>query len=55
MTAMNIAEVTSQVPAECHRGVDEGFWSRLEARAGQLGLTGPVAMMQASEVPGAGS
>jgi hypothetical protein len=33
---------------------DEGFWSRVDAWAGQLGLTGPVGIVQASEVPGAG-
>jgi len=32
---------------------DEGYWSRAAAWAGRLGLTGPAAMMQASEVLGA--
>jgi hypothetical protein len=32
---------------------DEGFWFRVDAWAGRLGLTGPAAIMQASEVPGA--
>ena len=33
---------------------DEGFWSRMDAWAGQLGLTVPVDSVQASEIPGAG-
>jgi len=33
---------------------DEGFWSRVDAWAGQLGLTAPVDIVQASEMPGAG-
>jgi hypothetical protein len=33
---------------------DEGCWSRVDAWAGRLGLTGPAVVMQASEVPGAG-
>ena len=53
--AMEIAEAASQIPAGCDREVyDEGFWSRVDARAGQLGLAGPAAIMQASGVPGAG-
>jgi hypothetical protein len=51
--AMEIAEAASQIPADCDPEVyDEGFWSPVDARAGQLGLTGPAAVMQASEVPG---
>ena len=33
---------------------DEGFWSRVDAWAGQLGLTGPAGIVQASDVPGLG-
>jgi hypothetical protein len=33
---------------------DEGFWSRVDAWVGQRGLAGPVGIVQASEVPGAG-
>ena len=33
---------------------DEGFWSRVDAWAGQLGLTVPVDIVQAAEMPGAG-
>ncbi len=33
---------------------DEGFWSRVDAWAGQLGPTGPAGIVQASGVPGAG-
>ena len=42
-------------PADCNPEVyDEGFWSRVDAWAGQFGLTGPAGIVQASEVPGAG-
>jgi hypothetical protein len=45
----------SQIPADCNPEVyDEGFWSRVDACAGQFGLTGPAGIVQASEVPGAG-
>ena len=45
----------SQIPADCNPEVHgEGFWSRVDARAGQPGLTGPAGIVQASEVPGAG-
>ena len=44
----------SQIPADCNPEVhDEGFWSRVDAWAGQPGLTGPVGIVHASEVPGA--
>jgi hypothetical protein len=33
---------------------DEGCRSRVDVWAGRLGLTGPAAIMQACEVPGAG-
>jgi hypothetical protein len=45
----------SQIPADCNPEVyDEGFWSRVDAWAGQFGLTGPAGIVLASEVPGAG-
>jgi hypothetical protein len=45
----------SQIPADCNPEVyDEGFWSRVDAWVGQFGRTGPAAIVQASEVPGAG-
>jgi hypothetical protein len=52
--AMEPAGAASQFPADCNPKVcDEGFWSRVDAWAGQLGLR-TAAMMQASEVPGTG-
>ena len=51
--AMEAAGAASQIPADCNPEVyDEGFWSRVDAWAGQFGLTGPAAIMPASEVPG---
>jgi hypothetical protein len=36
------AGAASRIPADCNPGVyDEGFWSRVDAWAGQLGLTEP--------------
>jgi hypothetical protein len=53
--AMETAGTASQILADCNPEMnDEGFWSRVDARAGQLGLTGPAAIVQASEVPGTG-
>ena len=53
--AMEIAEAASQIPADCDPKVyDGGFWSRVDASAGQPGVAGPAAIMQASELPGAG-
>jgi len=52
---METAGTASQILADCNPEVyDEGFWSRVDARVGQLGLTGPAAIVQASEVPGTG-
>jgi len=49
------AGAASQILADCNPEVyDEGFWSRVDAWADRLGLTGPVGIVQASEVPGAG-
>jgi hypothetical protein len=54
-TAIEAAGAASQIPADCHPEVyDEGFWSRVDAWAGQFGLTGPAAIVLASEVLGAG-
>jgi hypothetical protein len=33
---------------------EEGFWSGVDAWAGQVGLTAPVDIVQASEMPGPG-
>ena len=53
--AMEIAGAASQIPAGCDPEVyDQGLWSRVDARAGQPGVAGPAAIMQASEVAGAG-
>jgi hypothetical protein len=53
--AMEIAEAASQIPAGCDpEAYDQGFWSRAAAWAGQPGLTGPAAIMQAPGVAGAG-
>ena len=52
--AMEIAEAASQIPADCDPEVsDGGFGFRVDAWAGQPGLTGPAAVMQPSGVPGA--
>jgi hypothetical protein len=49
------AGAASRIPADGNPEVyDEGFWSRVDAWAGQFGLTGPAAIVLASEVPGAG-
>src|SRR5260370_29106216 len=43
------------IPAGCDPEVyDEGCWSRVDALAGRLGLTGPAVVMQTSKVPGPG-
>jgi hypothetical protein len=40
--AIETAEAASQIPDDCNPEVyDEGFWSRVDAWAGQLGLTDP--------------
>ena len=53
--AVEIAGAASQIPAGCDPEVyDEGFWSPWTPGPGHLGHTGPAAIMQASEVPGAG-
>ena len=53
--AIEASGAASQIPADCNPEVyDEGFWSRVDAWAGRLGRTGPVGIVQTSEVPGAG-
>ena len=52
--AEQTARAASQIPADCNPEVyDEGLWSRVDAWAGQFGLTGPAGIAQAAEVPGA--
>ena len=47
--AIKAAGAASQIPAECNPEVYDGeFWSRVNARAGQFGLTRPVGRVQAS-------
>jgi hypothetical protein len=56
ITAMTIAEEAGQVPADCDPEVyDDGFWSRADAWAAELGLSGPDAVVRASEPPEAGA
>ena len=53
--AIETAGEASQIPADCNPEVyDEGFWSRVDARAGQFGLAGLAGIVLASEVPGTG-
>jgi hypothetical protein len=53
VAVIKTAGATSQIPADCRPEVcGEGFWSRVDAWAGRLGLTGPAGIAQASEVPG---
>jgi hypothetical protein len=50
--AIEAAGAASQIPADFNPEVDdEGFWSRVNAWAGQSGLTGPAGIVQASGVP----
>ena len=50
---IEIAEAASQIPADCNPEVyDEGFWSRVDAWAGQLGLTGPPPLCGHPRWPG---
>ncbi len=47
--AIETAGAVSHIPADCRPAVyHEGSWSRADARAGQLGLTRPAAIVQAS-------
>jgi hypothetical protein len=53
--AIEAAGAASQIPADGNPQVyDEGSWSRVNACAGQFGLTGPADIVKASGVPGAG-
>jgi hypothetical protein len=53
--AIGAAGAARQIPADCNPEVyDEGFWSRVDAWAGQPGLTGPAGIVQASGMPAAG-
>jgi hypothetical protein len=46
--AMLIAEAACDAGADCDPELyDEGFWSRLDAWAAQLGMPGPAALVQA--------
>jgi hypothetical protein len=50
--AMLIAEAACDVDADCDPELyDEGFWSRLDAWAAQLGMPGPAALAQAAAAP----
>lgn len=45
--AIEAAGAASQIPADCNPEVyDEGFWFRVNAWAGQFGLTGPAGIVQ---------
>ena len=47
--AMLIAEAACDVDADCDPELyDEGFWSRLDAWAAQLGMPGPAAFARAA-------
>jgi hypothetical protein len=47
--AVGAAGAASQIPADCNPEVyGEGFWSRVDAWAGQSGLTGPAGIVRAS-------
>jgi hypothetical protein len=51
--ATKTAGAAGQIPADCNPEVyDEGFWSRVDAWAGQFGLTGPAGIVHASGMPG---
>ena len=53
--AVTLMDQASPIPADCNPEVyDEGSWTRMDAWARQFGLTGPVGIVQASGVPGAG-
>jgi len=47
--AMRIAEEVGQIPADCDpEAYGDGFWSRVDAWAAELGITGPDAVVLAS-------
>jgi hypothetical protein len=50
--AMRIADAVGEIPADCDPEVyDEAFWSRADAWAAELGMSGPAAVGRASESP----
>lgn len=52
ITAMTIAEEVGRIPADCDPEVyDEASWSRVDALADELGMSGPDAVARASESP----
>ena len=54
VAAMRIAEEVGQIPADCDPEVyDDKFWTRVDAWAAELGITGPDAVVRVSEAPGA--
>jgi hypothetical protein len=54
-TAIETAGAAGQIPADCNPEVnDEGFWSRVDAWAGQLGLSDPRPLCRHPRCPGPG-
>ena len=50
--AMELADAVGKIPADCDPSVyDDQFWSRVDAWAAELGITGPDAVVRASEPP----
>jgi hypothetical protein len=50
--AVETAAPASQIPADCNPEVyDEGFWSRVDAWVGQLGLTDPPPLWRHPRCP----
>ncbi len=53
VAAMELADEAGAIPADCDPEIyDEAFWSRVDAWAAELGLTGPDAVVRVSEPPG---
>jgi hypothetical protein len=51
--AMETAEAACQIPADCKPEVyDEGFWSRVDACAGQVGFPDPPPLCRRPRCPG---
>ena len=54
LAAMNIADAAGRIPPECYPEVYDGdFWTRVDAWAAVLGLSGPDAVARVSEAPSA--
>jgi hypothetical protein len=54
--AMSIAEAAGQMPSDCDPEVyDDTFWTRVDAWAAELGLTGPDAVVRAIGPPAGAS